>query len=175
MTVSVLSSLTRATRMRAFRGSPEENPGRGNFFERDGIRILVDFAHNEHGLRAVADTVARQDGGRRLVMLGQAGDRSDEAIADLLAAALRARPDRLVISELPGHERGRPPGEVAGLIHGFAVAAGFPERQIVHAASPAAGAQEALEWAQPGDFLLLLALIEREQVLQLAREFSAAR
>jgi UDP-N-acetylmuramyl pentapeptide synthase len=47
----------------AFRGDERDNPGRGNWFEHrvDGgsIRILVDFAHNAHGMQALAETVRR--------------------------------------------------------------------------------------------------------------------
>ena len=40
-----------------FRGDPDDNPGRGNWFEKNGVQILVDFAHNEHGMKAIAGMV----------------------------------------------------------------------------------------------------------------------
>ena len=41
----------------AFRGDESDNPGRGNWFEHRDVRILVDFAHNAHGMAALAATV----------------------------------------------------------------------------------------------------------------------
>ncbi len=156
--------------LKDFGGTPEENPGRGNLFDANGVRVLVDFAHNEHGLSAMAQTVAGMDAQRRLVLMGQAGDRSDELIADLVRAAMQARPDCLVICELPGYERGRRPDEVPALIRQLALEAGMNEDQIIHATGPAEGTQKALDWAQPGDFLLLLTLTEREQAIDIIRQ-----
>ena len=53
---------------------------------------------------------------RRLVLLGQAGDRSDEAIRDLARTALALRPDRVVLKEMERYLRGRRPGEVPAIM-----------------------------------------------------------
>ena len=160
--------------LKGFSGSPEENPGRGNLFEVQGIRVLVDFAHNEHGMKSVASTLANMSCKRRLVLMGQAGDRSDELIRDLVRAALKADPDQLVVCDLPGYERGRQAGEVAGLIQEFAMEMGMRSNQIIHAAGPAEGTKLALEWARPGDCLLLLTLTEREASINVVRQFGTA-
>ncbi|MDJ0653181.1 MAG: Mur ligase family protein [Xanthomonadales bacterium] len=153
----------------SFRGTPEENPGRGNFFEGKGIRVLVDFAHNEHGLTAIAETLARIPAKRRLVMIGQAGDRTDELIADLVKAALKAGPDHLMVVKLPGYERGRQPEDVPRLIHQLALEGGLSEARIEHAEDPVDGTRRALAWAREGDFLLLLALTQRGPCLNLVQ------
>lgn len=57
-----------------------DNPGRGNCFEHEGIRILVDIAHNEHGMPALADTIRQMAAARVVLLMGQAGDRPDCAI-----------------------------------------------------------------------------------------------
>ena len=94
----------------------EENPGRGNFFEARGVKILIDFAHNEHGMTALACTAANIQSRRRLILMGQAGDRSNEAIADLVNAAMKALPDQMIVSETPGYERGRQVNEISNII-----------------------------------------------------------
>ncbi|MEL7312993.1 MAG: Mur ligase family protein, partial [Pseudomonadota bacterium] len=144
-----------------FKGGQDDNPGRGNFYEGNGVRAVVDFAHNEHGLRAMASTIAAIPAERRLVLMGQAGDRSDELIRGLTLAALEANPDHLVICQLPGYERGREPDAVQKLIQQVAIEAGVPESAMTLADSPIDGTRFALDWAEEGDLLLILALTQR--------------
>ena len=65
-----LSTTAIAAGLRTFRSDPADNPGRGNYFDIGGAKVLVDFAHNPHGLSAIIDTVRRIPAHRRLVMLG---------------------------------------------------------------------------------------------------------
>jgi UDP-N-acetylmuramyl tripeptide synthase len=154
-----------------FRGDADDNPGRGNWFEKGGVRILLDFAHNEHGMSAIAGTVQAIPATRRLVMMGQAGDRSDQDIADLVAAAASMLPEQLLVSDLPGYDRGRKPGEVPILIRNMAIDAGVADEAIRIFDSPTAAACTALAEAHHGDVLVLLVMTEREQVLEMIREF----
>lgn len=157
--------------LQQFRGDHASNPGRGNLYERDDIRILVDFAHNEHGMQAVAQTVSAMPASRRLVLMGQAGDRSDEAIDDLVRAALGARPDLLIACDLPGYERGRAPGDIPALIRRQAIGHGQSPEAIQLAKRPSDGVRQALAWAQPGDLLLLFVLNDRQESVALIDEF----
>ena len=159
----------------AFRGDEHDNPGRGNWFEHqeeDGvIRILVDFAHNEHGMQALADAVRRVHAKRVILLMGQAGDRLDEDIGDLVRAACSIEPCQLLVAELPGYERGRKPFEVPELIRREAIRCGTPEQVIEIFPAPAEATAEALGRAQPGDLLVLLALTQRNQALALVHEY----
>lgn len=101
--------------LRQFRGDEADNPGRGNWFEKDGVRIFVDFAHNEHGMQALAEMMFRVPADRRLLLISQAGDRYDKDIHDMTTAACAMHPDHLLLCELPGYERGRHPKEVPAL------------------------------------------------------------
>ncbi len=162
-----------ATGLKAFSGGADVNPGRGNLFEKDGIRIFLDFAHNEHGIKAISETVKAFQAERNIVLMGQAGDRLDKDIDDLVRAACELDPDRLLVCELPGYERGRPAMEVPALIRDIAMAKGVPEAAISVFASPLKGVQEALAEARQGDCLVLLALTQRDEVLALIRDFVA--
>ena len=53
---------------------------------------MVDYAHNPHGMAALAATLERLPSERRLVMVGQAGDRDDAAIRELARAASPSGP-----------------------------------------------------------------------------------
>ena len=46
---------------------------------------------------------------------------------------------------------------------------GLNDEQVVYADSCLAGAEYALEWAEPGDFILLLALDQRDKVFELLK------
>ena len=139
------------------------------------MHVLVDFAHNEAGVNALMDTIRQMPAKRRLVMMCQAGDRSNSLIRDLVHSAMKADPDCLVVCELPGYERGREPGETSQVIASFAVEMGVPESAILLADDPREGAEKALDWARDGDLLLLLTLTQRDQVFTLlkARGYSA--
>ena len=154
-----------------FRGDEGDNPGRGNWFEKDGVRILVDFAHNEHGVSALATMVSHMDAQRRILLMGQAGDRSDKDIRDMTNAGCSMSPDHLMICEMPGYERGREVGEATGIIRDAALDSGMEPSSISHHDSPPAAAQHALANAQPGDLIILLALTQREKVLEMVHEF----
>lgn len=154
-----------------FRGDERDNPGRGNWFEHGGVRILVDFAHNVHGMAALAGMVAAVEADRRVLLMGQAGDRSDSDIRQLTQAACAISTDRLLISEVPGYERGRAPGETSALIRDAALAAGIDKNAITLHDSPVEAAERALKEARSGDLLIFLALTQRAEVLERIHKF----
>lgn len=160
-----------ATGLRRVSNNPEDNPGRANLFERDGVRVLLDYAHNPHGLTALLDIARTLPAGRRLLVLGQAGDRDDEALRDFVRAALPFQPDRIVIKELPEMLRGRQPGEVPAILEDELRRLGIPPDRIERAGSELEGVQKALAEARPGDLVVLLVHTQREEVLGLIREW----
>jgi UDP-N-acetylmuramyl pentapeptide synthase len=162
------------TGLGSFSGDPDANPGRGNLFEKNGIRILLDFAHNEHGVQAVANTVNAFHAKRNIVLMGQAGDREDKDIGALVRAASILHPALLLACNLPGYERGREVDEVAKLISTFALEYSIPSEAVKRFDSPLLGVKYALENARPGDCLVLLALTQRKEVLALIRDFVRA-
>jgi len=162
-----------AAGLKAFSGDAGVNPGRGNLFEKDGVRIFIDFAHNEHGLKAIADTVQAFGAKRNFVLMGQAGDRSDREIAAFVDAACELRPARLLVCDLPGYERGRESGAVAKLIERLALDRGLPRDSVGMFDSPVDGVKDALNAARAGDCLVLLALTQRDRILDLVRGWVA--
>lgn len=163
---------TIAQGLKDFDSTPENNPGRGNRFDFNGITAIVDFAHNEHGLALMAQTIKDMPAKRRLVLMGQAGDRTDELIQGLVKSALIAKPDCLVICEMLSHLRGREKGVIPKIIHDYAILGGIKEHQIIHADDTVQGTQKALEWAQSGDLLLILGLTNREKIIDLLTQAS---
>jgi UDP-N-acetylmuramyl tripeptide synthase len=155
----------------AFRGDEQDNPGRGNWFEHNGVQIVVDFAHNEHGMLALADVVRRSGAERIVLLMGQAGDRRDRDIEEFTNAACSMQPDRLLVCDFPGYERGREPFAVAQLICDYAQRAGVAGEAIELLSSPVEATRLALKEARPGDLLVLLTLAQRNESLALVHEY----
>jgi len=163
-----------------FGTTDEENVGRANVMELGGVQVVVDYAHNPHGMAALAEMVAAMPARRRLVLLGQAGDRSDAAIRELARAALALRPDRVVLKEMDRYLRGRRPGEVPELMADELLRAGVAPDAISRPGDELAAVREALAWARPGDLLLLTVHQDRQLVLALlgrlrAEQWSAGK
>jgi cyanophycin synthetase len=150
-----------------------DNPGRGCLMEIDGFHVLLDYAHNPHGLAALFELAATLPAKRRLLLLGQAGDRDDQAIRDLARAAWRLRPDRVILKELPTMLRGRQVREVPAILEDELLRLGAHREDLANAATELDAVRQALDWARPGDLLLLLVHTDREEAMAMLRRRGA--
>lgn len=135
-----------------------DNPGRlQRWILGGGVQVYVDYAHNPDGLAHLLELVRRahRDDGRLHLLLGQAGDRSDEAIADLAAAAAAFRPDHVVLKEMDGYLRGRESGEVGRLLRAALMRYGVADDAIDECLDETEAARSILSAARPGDSLAL--------------------
>lgn len=162
-----LSREAMAKGLAGFTGSPDENPGRGNRFDLGGVTAILDYAHNPGGFRALFEMSAAVPAKRKLVILGQAGDRSDSAIRDLARIAWESRPDRIIVKEMKSLLRGRDEGEIPALIENELKRLQVPDEIVSRADSDLEAVGAALAWAKPGDLLLLLVHTQRQAVLEL--------
>jgi UDP-N-acetylmuramyl tripeptide synthase len=160
--------------LRSFQNSVADNPGRLNHFEIGGVQAIVDYAHNPHGFDAVFEMMNQIPAQRRLVLLGQAGDREETSIRELARQTCAAQPDLIVIKEMQAHLRGRELGEVPAIIEEELRLAGAREDQFTHAPSEPEAVRTAFAWAQPGDLLMLLCHDQRDAVLTWLTELQAS-
>lgn len=114
--------------LRSFSPSIYQSPGRLNLFDLHGVKVLVDYAHNPHGLETVGEFVERitaeQPAGSsgalswtanlRVAVVATPGDRRDEDIRELGRVAARYF-DEVIIRE-DKRLRGRKAGETAALV-----------------------------------------------------------
>jgi len=163
-----------AATLRRFGTDLEDNPGRSNLVELGGVRILLDFAHNPHGMSALVSIARTIPANRRLVLIGQAGDRGDDAIRALARAAWELHPDHVVVKDMETYLRGRSPGEVPALLANEFVSLGLPPQALSRAGPEILAVRKALEWAQPGDLLVLAIHEDRRAVLDLLDQLAAA-
>ena len=152
--------------LQSFRSDESDNPGRMNIFELENSgRVIVDFAHNAHGVAALVETARRMPARHKWALFGSAGDRSDADIAAIAEGICAIEPDRVVITELESYLRGREPGEVSAILRRACLEQGLADNQIHIADSPLAGVRYALEHMEAEDLGLFLVLSEREQVV----------
>ncbi len=135
-----------------------DNPGRlQRWVLGGGVQVYVDYAHNPDGLAQFLDLVrqAHRDGGRLHLLLGQAGDRSDEAIADLAATAASFHPEHVVLKDMEGYMRGRESGEVGRVLRAALVRHGVADAAIEECRDETEAVRAILSAARPGDSLAL--------------------
>jgi cyanophycin synthetase len=157
-----------------FTNTPHHNPGRLNVYHLGGVTVLVDFVHNPHGMDAMAQLAAALPARRRLVVLGQAGDRDDDALRAFARSAWAVRPNRIVLKEMESFLRGRPLGEASDVLAAEFLRLGAAPESIERTTSELDAVHAALAWAQEGDLLFLPTHAERERVLGLLDTLEAA-
>ena len=142
--------------LRTFDSSHFQVPGRLNVYDHHPFRVIVDYGHNPPAVQAMADLVqALPRKGRAIGVVAAPGDRRDADIQAIGGIAGRTF-DLLFCREDYSH-RGRAPGEVAGLVHRAAAAAGLAEERIVEIWDETEAIAAALATAQTGDLLVIFA------------------
>ena len=152
-----------ADSLRTFGSSYTENPGRGNIFKKNGYTILMDFAHNPHGMNALVTMVKNIPAKRKLLLIGQAGDRSNDDIAGLVKSAAKIKPDHVIIAEIPKKLRGRKVGEIPSVISTCFKDHGITESSIQFADDILGGIKKSIQYAKQDDLLILLCLDQKEE------------
>jgi cyanophycin synthetase len=138
-----------------FGSDPGDNPGRLERWRYRGAVVLIDYAHNPDGLEQLLRAARSFEPARLTLLLGQAGNRDDGAIAELASTAARFAPDRIVIKELSGMLRGRETGEVPALLRRALLDAGVAPDQIYFEPDEESAARILLDAAEPGDVIVL--------------------
>jgi len=152
----------------AFGASPSDNPGRLQVQHFGGLTVLVDYAHNPDGLAALCTTALAFPASRRLLILGQAGNRDDTQLRALVGAALDASSfDRVIIKEMERMLRGRAIGEMPRVFRDELSRRGVPDVSIEVAPSELDAVRRASAWARDGDVIVCPVHIEKQAVLAL--------
>ncbi|MGM0902490.1 MAG: cyanophycin synthetase [Bacillota bacterium] len=140
---------------RAVKFTPDFHYSKGRFNKLDveGRQIIIDYAHNCAGLKAVFEAVEALKTGRVITVLSAPGDRLDSDIAQL-GEITAAKTDIMVIKE-DVELRGRKPLEVPALIKRVAKKR-LPESNIHVVPVEVEAFTRAWELSKSGDLLLLL-------------------
>jgi len=176
--------------LRSFSTSIYQAPGRLNVFELDGVKVIVDYAHNAHGLRTVGDFVERMtstppssapgaptwSANLRVAVVATPGDRREEDMRELGRVAARYF-DEVIVRE-DANLRGRQPGETAEhVMEGVHQAMGAGAR-VGHAEivlDDMEATRRALDRSRPGDIVVLCVDYATEVWKELERRRSLAQ
>ncbi len=146
--------------LRTFDTTFFQAPGRGNVYDQLGFKVILDYGHNPAAVGAMCDLVdalttgeSARPGSRRIVVVSAPGDRRDE---DVLAIARRVAPsfDDFIL-KADDNRRGRPEGEITGLLARGLQEAGIEPSRIVRIESEADAIHAALSRAVAGDVVLI--------------------
>jgi cyanophycin synthetase len=154
--------------MSTFAPKFEHSPGRLNIHDAHGVRVILDYAHNPEGLKALGQLVTKLRPRYRRVIgtMGMAGDRRD---CDMLEMGNRAMSvfDDVIFWE-DEDRRGRGPGEITGLLQRGALMSGTTRDHAQVIRDEHEAAEAALRTARPGDLVVITAthVFERWRQIQ---------
>ena len=141
--------------LQTFSTSFYEAPGRLNVFDGHPFRVILDYAHNPAAIAVLSQLVDRLDvQGRRLLTIAAPGDRRDQDVR-AMAAAAAGHFDRYVCKR-DDRLRGRGETEIPEMLRGGLVEAGVDEAAIDVVPDEAEAVQHTLSLARPGDLVVVL-------------------
>lgn len=122
---------TIAAVLAGFGNSPLDNPGRLQTWSFGAARVVVDYAHNPDGLHGLLRAIGAESRSARMtVLLGHAGNREDDDLRAVATTVAGYRPERVILKDIAGYERGRQPGEIAAIMRGALNDAGIGDERI---------------------------------------------
>jgi cyanophycin synthetase len=142
--------------LRTFTTSFFQAPGRLNVFDEHPFKVIMDYAHNAHGVHAMTGlTDQLLVAGQRIVVLAAPGDRRDEDVVELAKAA--AGHYDTYICKRDDNTRGRRGDEVPALLKRTLVETGVADAQVEVIEDEQEAITAALKRAKPGDLVVVFA------------------
>lgn len=142
--------------LRTFDATFFQTPGRMNIYNEHPFKVILDYAHNPAAVRAMCNLVDRFDPeGKRIVILSAPGDRRDQDIREI--AEIAATHFDYFICRCDDNRRGRGHDEVAVMLKNKLLETGISADQISVIPDEQEATTKALEMAETGDLVLVLA------------------
>jgi cyanophycin synthetase len=140
--------------LRNFFPSHETTPGRMNVFEFADFNVLLDYAHNPHGLKALGNFVKSFHAKTKVGIIAGVGDRRDEDIIALGEEAAKIFDE--IIIRYDDDTRGRTIEEIENLLTKGIVAVN-PDIPITYSLNECEAIDYALDHAVPDSIIVVLA------------------
>lgn len=151
--------------------SIENTPGRVNIFEFNEITFMLDYAHNQHGVKALGEFIRTMEASLKVGIITGVGDRRDEDLIALGEEAARIF-DEIIIRH-DADMRGRTVEEVESLISQgiFHI---DPWKKVVYSLDECEAVRFAIDNAKPQT--LIVALVENiQKVTEMIRQYQRER
>lgn len=139
--------------LQSFIPSAEATPGRMNMFYFNNFTVMVDYAHNPHGMNAIGKYVKSVQASCKIGIIAGVGDRRDSDLMNVGEEAAKVFDE--IIIKLDEDLRGRTADEIFGL-----VTAGIKRhdaaKKITLNPSECDAVEKAISAAEPGAFITVL-------------------
>ncbi|MDX5419424.1 MAG: cyanophycin synthetase [Hymenobacteraceae bacterium] len=140
------------TALRTFIPSPSKTPGRMNLFKFPHFEVLVDYAHNVGGLKAIGEFMDALEVTKKVGVVAGVGDRRGEDFYDIGRVAGEIFDE--IIVRLDADLRGKKPEEITGpIMQGIEDVA--PDKLVRLIPEEMRAIAFALEHAEPGSFVAI--------------------
>jgi cyanophycin synthetase len=161
------------TGLSKFRNQVDQNRGRLNVFDVNGITVVIDFAHNVAGLTYLL-SMGRSltaEGGKLIAAIGSAGDRPDDQLIEMgrLAGELA---DVVIAKDTLKYLRGRSPGDILDLIGQGA--SRVNRTDVISMPNEYAAFEHSLQIADSGDTVVIMCIEDVDKVLDRLAEIGTS-
>ncbi|MFT6845755.1 MAG: cyanophycin synthetase [Flavobacteriales bacterium] len=140
------------TGLETFMPSPSQSPGRLNMFPFKDFNVLVDYAHNSAGFRALQKFVANLDGHPKVGIIAGIGDRRPEDNFEIGAIAAEMF-DEIIIRQ-DRNLRGRTEEEIINMVHD-GIKSSDPTTKVTIIPSEEGAITHAIKNATPGSLVVV--------------------
>ena len=142
--------------LRTFDTTFFQSPGRTNIYNEHPFKVILDYAHNPAGFRAMANLADKLDpAGKRIMVISVPGDRRDEDIRESVEACLPHFSH--FVCKADSNRRGRGHDEVPRLMRDCLIDLGVKDSNISVIADEEPAVDHALNMAGEGDLLVITA------------------
>jgi cyanophycin synthetase len=141
--------------LRTFDNTYFQAPGRLNIYNEHPFKVILDYAHNPHAVKAIVHLIDNlETEGRRICVLAAPGDRRDEDIHEI--ATLCAGHFDHYVCRRDDNLRGRDPEDVPRRLRDALLAGGVDEAAVQVIPDEREAVAAGLAAAAPGDLLLVM-------------------
>jgi cyanophycin synthetase len=157
--------------LRSFQNSPGDTPGRLNQFSLGSCHVLVDYAHNTHGLKALGTFISSLAATKKIGVITAVGDRRNEDIISLGEEAAGIFDE--IIIRYDEDLRGRTELEIGSLLRS-GIQQADPEKKVHYCADEIEAIDFALQHSVP-DTLIVLLVENAKKVTEKLRDLQAQK
>lgn len=144
-----------ARALRLFSTSVDDSPGRFNIFETNGIKIILDFAHNVEGLEKLIELIDQlPHPGKRLCFFSLTNSRHRHHY-DLVTRVLAGQFDHYVVSDQTPAAKRRSRTEIMDWLMNGLIKAGVNADSVEGTPEVWEGIEMTLRRAEPGDIVFV--------------------
>jgi len=139
--------------LQTFIPSPAMTPGRMNMFQFKNFNVMLDYAHNTHGLQAIGKFVDSVDAAPKVGIIAGVGDRRDEDIISLGEESAKIF-DEIIIRQ-DKNLRGRTEAEMQMLIT-KGIRNIKPDMSVIDFRKESDAIDYAIQNAKPNSFIVII-------------------